>query len=305
MTPIVFGFPGHEELARVLVERLGASSGELVLHRFPDEERYVRLATPVAGRAVVLACGLHRADEKLLPLVFAAAAARELGAASVGIVAPYLGYLRQDARFRTGEAITSATFAKILSGFADWLVTVDPHLHRYRALDEIYSLRASVVRAAPAISRWIRENVSEPLIVGPDSESGQWAAEIARRAGAPYVVLEKVRRGDLEVEVSVPRIDALHARTAVLVADIISSGRTMIAAVSQLRRSGARAPVCVGVHAIFAGDAREALEAAGAGRIATCNTVTHPTNAIDLNGLIAGAVQDYVVGKALSTAGSR
>lgn len=66
----------------------------------------------------------------------------------------------------------------------------------------------------------------------------------------------------------------------------------------------ARAPVCVGVHAIFAGDAREALEAAGVARIATCNTIAHPTNAIDLNGLIAAAVQDYVVGRTLSTAGS-
>jgi ribose-phosphate pyrophosphokinase len=291
VSAVVFGFPGHEELARVLVARLGASSGELVSRRFPDEESYVRLATPVAGRAVVLVCGLHRADEKLLPLAFAAAAARELGAASVGIVAPYLGYMRQDARFQPGEAITSATFAKILSGFAGWLVTVDPHLHRYRALDEIYSLRASVVQAAPAISQWIRDNVPEPLIVGPDGESGQWAAEIARRAGAPCVVLEKVRHGDREVEVTVPEIEGLQAHTPVLVDDIISSGRTMIAAVRQLRRSGARAPVCVGVHAIFAGDARESLEAAGAARIATCNTIAHPTNAIDLSGLIAGAVE--------------
>jgi ribose-phosphate pyrophosphokinase len=305
VTAVVFGFPGHEELARALVGRLGALGGELVLRRFPDQESYVRLATPVAGRAVVLACGLHRADEKLLPLLFAAAAARELGAASVGIVAPYLGYMRQDARFQPGEAITSATFANILSGFADWLVTVDPHLHRHRSLDEIYALRASVVRAAPAISQWIRENVPEPLIVGPDAESEQWAAEIARRAGAPCVVLEKIRRGDLDVEVSVPDIAALRARTAVLVDDIISSGRTMIAAVRRLRRSGARAPVCVGVHAVFAGDALEALEAAGAARIATCNTVTHPTNAIDLNGLIAGAVQDHIVGKIVSMDGSQ
>ena len=79
----------------------------------------------------------------------------------------------------------------------------------------------------------------------------------------------------------------------------------MIVAVRQLRRSGARAPVCVGVHAVFAGDAREALEAAGAARIATCNTIAHPTNAIDLNGLIAGAVQDHIVGKILSMDGSQ
>lgn len=303
MSAVVFGFPGCEELAGALVGPLGASRGELVLHRFPDEENYVRLATPVDGHAVVLACGLDRAERKLLPLVFAAAAARELGAVSVGIVAPYLGYLRQDARFREGEAITSATFAKVLSEFSDWLVTVDPHLHRYRGLEEIYALRASVVRAAPAMARWIRDNVPQPVIVGPDAESEQWAAEIARRVNAPCVMLEKTRRGDRDVEVSVPRIESLGSRTAVLVDDIISSGRTMIAAVRQLLRSGARAPVCVGVHAIFAGDAHDALAASGAARIVTCNTIAHPTNAIDLNGAIAAAVEE-MVGEPVAAAGS-
>lgn len=73
-----------------------------MLRRFPDGESYVRLDAPVGGRDALLVCGLDRPDERLLPLVFAAGAARELGAASVGIVAPYLGYLRQDRRFRDG-----------------------------------------------------------------------------------------------------------------------------------------------------------------------------------------------------------
>jgi len=303
MSAVVFAFPGCERLASVVAGRLSASRGELVLHRFPDEESYVRLSTPVDGCAVVLACSLDRADAKLLPLAFTAGAARELGATSVGIVAPYLGYLRQDARFRAGEAITSATFAKIVSEFADWLVTVDPHLHRYRGLEEIYALRASVIRSAPAIARWVRDNVPEPMIVGPDAESEQWAAEIARRAGAPCAVLDKIRRGDFEVEVSIPTIGDLGSRTAVLVDDIISSGRTMIAAVRALLRSGARAPVCVGVHAVFAGDAYDALAASGAARIVTCNTIAHPSNAIDLNDAVAAAVEE-IVGEVFATAGS-
>ncbi|MGB7540715.1 MAG: ribose-phosphate pyrophosphokinase [Burkholderiales bacterium] len=292
MTTMVFGFPGHDELAATLIGRLGGSRGELELRRFPDGECYVRLATPVAGRTVVLACGLHRADERLLPLVFAAAAAKELGAASVGIVAPYLGYLRQDKRFQPGEAVTSATFAKIVSGFADWLVTVDPHLHRYRALGEIYSMRTAIVHAAAALSAWIRAQVGVPLLVGPDAESEQWVAEVARGADAPYVVMEKNRRGDRDVEVTAPGIEAHGGRTPVLVDDIISTAGTMIAAVRHLRRLGMPAPVCIGVHAIFADDAYAELKAAGAARVVTCNTIAHASNAIDLNGAIADRVAE-------------
>ena len=290
MSEVVFAFPGHEALARLLAARPGATQGTLVLRRFPDGESYVRLNAPVAGRDAILVCGLDRPDEKLLPLAFAAGAARDLGAGSVGIVAPYLGYLRQDRRFEDGEAVTSATFAKVLSGCADWLVTVDPHLHRYRSLEEIYSLRTAVAHAAPAISAWIRGHVGPALLVGPDAESEQWVADIARRAGCPHIVLAKTRRGDREVEVSAPAIEDHRDRTPVLIDDIISTGATMAKAVVRLVSAGMRPPVCIAVHAVFADDADNALIAAGAERVVSCNTIAHATNAIDVNGAVAEAV---------------
>jgi ribose-phosphate pyrophosphokinase len=84
-----------------------------------------------------------------LPLLFAADTARDLGARRIGLVAPYLAYMRQDIRFHAGEAVTSRTFAAILSRHLDWLVTVDPHLHRYHELSEIYRIPTQVVHAAP------------------------------------------------------------------------------------------------------------------------------------------------------------
>jgi len=287
---VVFAFPGHEPLARLLAARPGSAEGPLVLRRFPDGESYVRLDAPVVGRDALLVCGLDRPDERLLPLVFAAGAARELGAASVGIVAPYLGYLRQDRRFRDGEALTSAAFAKLLSGYADWLVTVDPHLHRYRSLEQIYSLRTAVAHAAPGISAWIQEHVEAALLVGPDAESEQWVAEVARLARCPHIVLEKTRRGDREVEVSAPAIEHYRDRTPVLIDDIISTGVTMAEAVVRLIRAGMRAPVCIAVHAVFAGGADAALIEAGAAKVVSCNTIAHATNAIDVNGAVADTV---------------
>ena len=110
-------------------------------------------------RRIALVCTLDRPDAKMLPLLFAAAAARELGASQVGLVAPYLAYMRQDRRFKPGEAVTSREFARLLSGAFDWLVTVDPHLHRYASLAEIYRIPTRVVHAAPLISQWIRTRI--------------------------------------------------------------------------------------------------------------------------------------------------
>lgn len=290
MNPLVFAFPGNEKLAQRIADVCGGDVGALFLHRFPDGEAYVRLDTPVADRDVVFACTLNDPDRKVLPLLFALAAAQQQGARRVGVVVPYLAYLRQDTQFKRGEAVTSATFARLLSGAAYWIVTVDPHLHRYRALDAVYSIPNGIVHAAPMISEWITSNVARPLLIGPDSESEQWVAQVAAAAGAPHVVLEKHRRGDHDVDVSVPRIDAFRDRTPVLVDDIVSTARTMVTAVKHLIETGLPRPICVGVHALFAGDAYAELRAAGPERIVTCNTVPHPTNAIDVDQAIGTRV---------------
>ena len=297
MKPLLLGLPGNEETAQALAGLLDAELGRLSLRRFPDGETYVRIESTVADREVAIVCTLDRPDDKFLPLVFLAAAAADLGAARVGLVAPYLAYMRQDRRFLAGEGVTSKYFADLLSSRVDWLVTVDPHLHRRGSLAEIYAVPSTVVSAAPAISEWIRSQVERPVLIGPDAESAQWVEAVAKAAGAPFVVLEKVRHGDREVEVSVPDVEQWRDHTPVLVDDIISTARTMLATLGHLKRAGLGAPLCIGVHAVFADGAYEELLSQGAARVVTCNTIRHPSNAIDLGGRIGAAARAALEGE--------
>ncbi len=292
MKPVLLALPGNEEWAQSLSRRLDAEVGHVEMRRFPDGESYVRLDTGVEGRPVILVCTLDRPDEKVLPLMFLAEAAKEFKASRVGVVAPYLAYLRQDRRFRSGEAMSSVSFARWLSGCVDWLVTVDPHLHRYRSLGEIYSIPTGVVHAAPSIASWIHAELDAPVVIGPDRESEQWVAEVARCAGAPYVVLEKIRRGDRAVEVTVPEMERWRGHRPVLVDDIITTAGTMIETVRLLTRVGLLPPLCIGIHAVFAGQAYSDLLESGAARVVTCNTIPHPSNAIDLRDLLAEGVRN-------------
>ncbi|GAB3254077.1 ribose-phosphate pyrophosphokinase [Chitinimonas naiadis] len=287
---VLLTFPGNEVTGAALAMRWGALVQPVKLHRFPDGETLVTVPTDLDGRSVVLVCSLDRPDAKLAPLLFAADAARELGAWQVGLVAPYLAYMRQDVRFEPGQAISSRTFGRVLSQQFDFMMTVDPHLHRYADLGEIYNIPTYKVTAAPAIADWIKAKIERPLLVGPDSESEQWTAAVADRLDAPYIVLDKIRHGDREVEVSVPNIDAWRDHTPVLLDDILSTARTMIAAVVRLRQTGLPPPICIAVHPILTGDALADLQAAGAARIVSCNTISHPTNAIDVTPLLADAL---------------
>jgi ribose-phosphate pyrophosphokinase len=295
VTPVVLALPGNEALADDLAHRLAIERGTAIVRRFPDGETYVRIDSDVGGRSLVLASTLDRPDDKTLPLLLLAATARDLGAARVGLLAPYLAYLRQDRRFLAGEGVTSTYFARLLSGALDWLVTVDPHLHRVGNLADLYAIPVVVQHAAPLIATWIAAHVRDPVLIGPDAESAQWVAGVAVAAGAPHVVLEKTRRGDRTVEVSAAALGAWQGRTPVLIDDIISTGATMRATLAHLRARPVPAPLCVGVHAVFADDAYQAL-AAGAARVVTCNTIPHPSNAIDVGGLLADGVRKALDG---------
>lgn len=290
MTPILLiPMPGNERLAAGLAAQLDCETGELNTRRFPDGETYLRFATDLDKRSVAIVCTLAHPDEKILPLIFAAATARELGASKVGLVAPYLAYMRQDRRFNPGEAVTSRQMAHLISEAFDWMVTVDPHLHRYGDLSEIYSIPTRVVHAAPLISRWIRENVEKPLIIGPDSESEQWVAAVASDAEAPYCVLEKVRHGDRDVRITLGNLEAWRGRAPVLVDDIISSGRTMIEVARLLAAQGWPPPVCIAVHGLFADRSDELLVDAGA-RVVTTNSVGTGDSEIDVGPLLGEAI---------------
>ena len=151
---------------------------------------------------MVLACSLHDPDSKVLPLLLAAAALRDLGATRVGLAAPYLGYMRQDRRFKEGEAITSTDFARLLSVSFDWIATIDPHLHRRSAMSEIYSIPVLVGHATPVLVNYVRQHADGAFLIGPDEESEQWVAAVASAAGVPHVTLRKERRGDRDVVIN-------------------------------------------------------------------------------------------------------
>jgi ribose-phosphate pyrophosphokinase len=288
---VVLSVPGSESSAERLRTRLDAEAGTATVRQFPDGELYVRIDSPVAGRDVVLVCGLDRPKDKILPFLFLAATARDLGARTVGLVAPYLSFMRQDSRFHPGEGITSTYFAGLVSSAVDWLVTVDPHLHRWSSLAEIYKIPTEVVHAAPSIAGWVAKHVPSPVLIGPDAESEQWVAAVAERIGAPYQVLEKTRRGDRDVSVTPPDPARCDGHTPVLVDDIISTGRTMIETLHHLRGHGVREPICVGVHAVFADRAHDELLAAGAARVVTCNTIEHHSNRICVADALADGVR--------------
>lgn len=289
MSRVLMSFPADAALATTIAPLLQARLAPVAWRHFPDGESLVTVDDALAGADVAILASLRSPDALALPLRFAAQTAREFGARSVGLIAPYLAYMRQDTRFHPGEAVSTPLFARFLEEAFDWLVTVDPHLHRVERLQSIYRIPVSHVSATPAVARWIAETVPDAVLIGPDSESEQWVAGIAAESGMPYQVLAKERHGDYDVRVSLPDPAAVAGRTPVLIDDIVSSGHTILETFAHLRRLSLPPPLLVAIHPVFAGDAYARLQQAGLARIVSTDTIAHPSNAIALGADLAAA----------------
>ena len=289
--PVLFSLFGSNHFAKAIHQALGYELGKITLHQFPDEETVIKIGSVVQDRLVIIIANVDHPNAKMLPLLFTAETARELGAKKIGLIMPYLPYMRQDKRFHPGEGITSRYIAALISSYFDGLMTIDPHLHRWHSLTDIYSIPAKTLHATDSISTWIKMNVPDAILIGPDTESAQWVSGIARNIDAPFLILEKVRKGDNLVETSMPNVELYQNHTPILVDDIISTAATMIETVYHLKSLKMKPPVCIGVHALFSGNAYDDLLKAGAKKIVTSNTIEHVSNGINLNDIIVQSIE--------------
>ena len=292
MNKVFFEFSNNKNLSLNLSKLIGSENAEFDYRKFPDGESYFNIHTDLTNKQIIIFTSLLSPNERLLDLIFIAKTVRELGAKSVGIVSPYLGYMRQDKKFKSGEALTSKIFAELINLYFDWLITVDPHLHRYKSLSELYSIPTKTLHAKELLANWIKDNQKNSFLVGPDEESDQWVSTVANLADVKYCVAQKQRLGDREVRITFPKLSAPKETPIVLVDDIISSGYTMLESVKALYSMGYENISCLAIHGIFVNKIDKSLLELGVQNIITTNSISHQSNQIDLSHLIYSAIKE-------------
>lgn len=293
MSPTVIQtLPTAAENASRLASRLGLAIHTIELHRFPDGE--LRVTVGPAAQTTIVYAPLDQPNEKLLAILFAAEALRREGARRLVLVAPYLCYMRQDAAFRKGEAISQKVVGPLLARAFDRILTVDAHLHRTKNIEDVFpETEAEDIAATPAIADFLRARGIDPqmVVVGPDEESRPWVADLAGRLGLQYAVARKTRRSDRSVEMTFADAASFRGWPALLVDDIVSSGGTLIACARALTGAGATTIDAVITHALFAPEMAAEFLRAGIRSVRSTDSVAHPTNAIALDGILAEALR--------------
>jgi ribose-phosphate pyrophosphokinase len=294
VTVVVQCLAAAAEDAGRLAARLGMPVDVIDVHRFPDGE--LKVTVGPAAATTVLYIPLDAPNDKLITLLFAAEALRRNGARRIVLAAPYLCYMRQDAAFRPGEAISQKVIGPLIAGSVDRVVTVDAHLHRTHDIRDVFpGIEAEDLSAMPAIAEHLRGTLdAETVVVGPDEESAQWVGDLAGRLGLDHVVGHKTRADDRSVAIRFDGSDRLRGRPALLVDDVASSGGTLVTCARTLAAAGAVMIDCVVTHALFPAAMLDDFRRAGIHTLRSTTSVPHPTNAIRLDGLLAEALRNEV-----------
>lgn len=284
---------GSSELGLKVAKSLGCDILNFESRKFPDGERYIRIIDNCKGEDVCIVQSMYKDPSNLLmEYVLLVDAVVGAGAARVIGVIPYLPYLRQDSRFKSGEALSSKVFVDLLESSATSMIfVVDPHLHRIKNLNMLFNVPAFNISAMPALAEYLTNNYSlnDPLVVAPDEEAQQWASIVARELNVNYVVATKVRSGDNSVEITHSDLD-VRGKDIVVVDDIISTGGTLAKITSDIKSLGAGNVIGLVTHGLFAPGAYEKVTSSGMKALITTDTVPNAYSLVSVAPVIAQSI---------------
>jgi len=284
---IVVGCSHGMHVAKKIATKAKRKYSELFVERFPDNELHIRFKTGVKGKKVVLVQSFYSdVDSCIVEVMLAAGAAKEMGARSVCLMAPFFPYMRQDKMFNPGEAASIHILGKVFSNVVDEIFILDPHLHREKTLGHIFSIPAHRLSANPLICEYIRKNVKNALIVGPDWESYKWARKTASMLKCESTILQKDRLSSRKVKVKFKHKINVKGKNIVLVDDMISTGGTLVRTIEGLKKIGVEKFTCIAVHGIFCEGAYRKLKKTGA-KIVCSNSIPNNAGKLDIAGLFS------------------
>ncbi len=291
---VIVSIPAFANLARKIASSLNAEFSQVETKTFPDGEVYLRFNQSLANEKVVLIQSCYpQQDRRLIELFMMLDAAKDLGAAKLFAVVPYLAYTRQDKRFRKGETIGINTVAKLIeSSGADHFLTFDVHEKESMGL---FNMKAVNLSAMQELGKYLKEiNLTRPCVIAPDKGSLRLAEKVADVLETDCTFFCKTR--DLKTgKVLTGAKDAkVRDCDVVIVDDIISTGGTMANGVRIVKDQGAKRIVAACTHALLIGDAKNRLKKAGVDEIVGTDTIESEVSRVSVANIIAEALRTLV-----------
>ena len=271
----------YPEQAQETAKYLGTDVLETTAYDFANGEMYVHYTEPVRGAdAFVMQAHTEPINKWIMEQLIMVDAMKRASARSITVVAPFLGYSRQDKKHRGREPISCRLIFDLLkTAGADRIMSVDLHAAQSQGF---FDGPVDHLIAMPVLVDYIRDRFSNELgnvaVVSPDAGRIRVAEQWAQRlGGGPLAFVHKTRDITRPNKAVANRVVGdVKGKDCVLVDDLIDTAGTIAGACHVLRDAGAKSVTVVATHGVLSGPAVDRLKNCGASEIVLTDTVPIP-----------------------------
>ncbi|MFH1632034.1 MAG: ribose-phosphate diphosphokinase [bacterium] len=260
----IFSTSSNKELANKVAKAAKMAVGKASIKSFADGELCVRVPATASRQNIVFG-STQQPDSNLLELIWLASAFKK-----PTIIAPYLGYMRQDRAFPSGSVVAAKIVADLISSRASKIITLD--IHGPKAMAH-FGPKLKNLTALPILADEIKKYDDNAVIVAPDLGARKRSKTLAKMCdGLPTAVITKTRpSAGRAVAKSIK--GNVAGKNIILIDDMIDTGGTLIAAARLLKKKGAKKIIAAATHGIFSKNALTRLKVAGIENIIVTDTI--------------------------------
>lgn len=275
---MLFAGRSHPTLAQEVARELNTELVPTTAYDFANGEIFVRFEESVRGcDAFVLQTHSMPINTWIMEQLIMVDALKRASAKRITVIAPFLGYARQDKKHRGREPITSRLVADLFKqAGADRLMAVDLHTAQIQGffdgpVDHLFAL--------PLMASHIKKTVdtSRVTVVSPDAGRVRVAEKWTDVLGAPLAIIHKRRDPDVPNQVKMFEVvGEVEGRICVIVDDMIDTGGTIAKAADTLFEAGAAEVIVCATHGIFSDPARQRLSESRITKVMVTDTLPIP-----------------------------
>ena len=292
----LFSLSSNPEIAEKIAEATGLPLGKVSSRRFSDGEIMINIEESVRGDDIYIIQSTNKpVNDYLWELLIMIDACKRASANSVNVVMPYFGYARQDRIAASREPITAKLIANMLvKAGVNRILTLDLHAVQVQGF---FDIPVDNLFTMPLFAAYYNEKGftgSDIVVVSPKNSGVKRARGLAEYLDAPIAIMDYAQ-DDAEREEGYI-IGEVEGKTAIIVDDILNTGKTFAEAAKILERAGVKDIYAVASHGLFGGGAAEILNVAPIKEILVTDSVATkekvPTNVkyISASKLIANAI---------------
>ena len=269
----IFCGRSNPELSREICGYLGVEMGKCVIHKFKNDNTFVRIEENVRGKDVfVVQTSAIPVNDYLMELLIMIDTLKHASASRVTAVLPYYPYARSDKKDQPRISITARLVADLLeTAGADRVLTMNLHSEQIQGF---FRIPVDQLLASPILCEYFSKTGLENfIVVAPDAGSAKRAEKYALSLGLPLAILDK-RRDPLNDTVEIFHIIGdVKGKNAIVFDDEIATGGSMIETAHALMENGAGEIYAGAAHAVLCGDAPQRLQKSPYKQIVVTNSL--------------------------------